>query len=165
MKTISKKILLLPLLFSIFSCDLDYKYNTYNDLSSSHIEIDDIYSYEKETAIFFYQDGCSHCEDIERDVCHFISNEENKSEKKFNDFKFVFFEPYESNKGQEQRRKFKAKSITDDEQNLITEMLNATINTISDTYFFGTPTLMVVENYKLKNYIFGDNEIVSFLNN
>lgn len=164
MRKIFKKILLIPIIFSLFSCGETYKYNSYSDLQNDHITIEEIYSFENKTAIYFYQNGCSHCEYIEKDVCKFISLEEEKETKKFDAFKFVFFSPSTSELGIQQRTQFKRKPQDYNQQNLIDAMMQTEITSVSNTYFFGTPTLMVIENYKLLNYVVGDENIVGFLN-
>ena len=149
MKQFFSSIIFLPCLFALISCegiknkevDLSERQSVvldYDDVSDYHINWCDIFKQElKEYLVYIYSKKCSHCRAIKEDVINYALKMKN-----------VFFVEFSSDV-----------VVSSD----ITKTIGA--SRIEDLSILGTPTLIVIKDYIVKENIAGETLVLSFINN
>ena len=122
---------------------------------------DEFYSKTEETyAIYLYGTGCHYCDYCKGSVLDYL-DDLREDKKKSLDNLYIF----EREKDTGFRFYFKEKPDTfwfnRDKELYIEKMIGAT--EISETYFFGTPSLYIIKNHKLSNVLVGDKDVGSYL--
>lgn len=153
------------LLFSLFSCGItsirgsDKNYSEYSDFYLS--SLDDFYSMEEDKYfIYLYSNSCSFCDDIKGNL--FDHLEENKNNLGIKGYIFNIFSNSNA-QGKENRAKFKEKESDYNQDELVKEMSNAKPSSISETYFFSTPSIYLIENHMFSNIFIGNRVCAIFL--
>lgn len=138
--------------------DLDYKDFEQFSLST----LDDLYSLKGTYCVELYYPTCSHCVSLKPYLFKYLDEYE-RGEKTT---KVYFFDVESSTtaNGKLNRAKFKLKSVNYNREELILDMKENKPSTLSETYFFGTPSLYVIENNSFKDLIVGDKTIASYFN-
>ena len=141
---------------------------TYDDYLNHYISLDDFYHDNEKYAIYVFGSYCNPCNSIKTNIFNYADSFYKGDKHSFDNFYFFEFQRSSSDVGKEQRAAFKNKGDeytgTDDEINkLINEMLKAKPTKVSDTYFILTPSIYVIENGILVDYLKGSNSIPNWL--
>ena len=146
-----KKIKFLFLIFLfIFSCNKNYEYEDFIDYQ---INVLDLYNMDGDYEVYFYQDNCSHCENIKNKIFNY-AYKLNKKE----DYKFYFCnvikksDTYYFKDGDKERNE------------LIDEMKNNSVSSLEETYFFGTPSLYIIKDNYQNQQVNEELEKYKFIN-
>ena len=137
------------------------QYSAYYDQFGITDLKNEFYSKPEETyAIYMYGTGCHYCEYCKGAVLDYLDDLKSEKDKKLDNM-YIF----EREKDTEFRFYFKEKPDTfwfnRDKELYIEKMIGAT--EITETYFFGTPSLYVIKNHKLSNVLVGDKDVGSYL--
>lgn len=162
-------IFLIPL-FLITSCSNTEEnkedtrdYSDYFDFSLT--SVDELYQKEEEKYfVEIYFPECKYCKAIKDTVFNYIDAYKNNDSLT----KLYIFDIQSSSTlgGKSNRDKFKTKpaSYSDaDKKLMIEEMVNNKPTTLEETYFFGTPSLYIVENGAFSELISGSTMISNYL--
>ncbi len=141
---------------------------TYNDYLDHYISIENFYHDNEKYAVYVFGAYCNPCNSIKTKVFDYADSFYKGEKHSFENFYFFEFQRSDSEVGKEQRTNFKDKGEnytgTDEEiTKLINEMLNAKPTKVSDTYFISTPSIYVIENGMLTDYIKGSKTIPNWL--
>ncbi len=121
---------------------------------SSHATGDDIFTKDGKNIYYFYQESCAHCNDAKPNLIEFKTKlEKSDSDVVFNVVDMAAVENKDLwYQGDDYTTDPNYKDNPDD------------IKTLSDLQIVGTPTMIYVEDGVVKNYMLGNPQIYSFLN-
>lgn len=163
------KTLLFPLIFLLSACN-SYP-GTYTDerpySEFARYDIQDIenfYSYEGKYYLYIYSDACMYCVNIKGNVFTYIEKYEN-GEKEHPLYMFNI-KAKSTEEGSKNRGKFKERPNEITEWHIEQyrrEMIETGASSLSETYFIGTPSLYVIENHKLVDFIIDSNDVAYYL--
>ena len=147
---------------------IDVSNKDYIDYESYYLtSLDEFYKLEDNSYfVYLYSDVCSHCDDIKKEIFTYL---ENMTLSSFSKSKLYIYNMHsiKTNEGMINRNQFK--QIEDSEgktqEQLINEMVINKPTSLKETYFFGTPSLYLIENNSFSNLKIGTREVVSSLNN
>jgi len=105
--------------------------------------------------VYFYFEECKYCKGIMSDIFNYLDKEEKTP------FYLFDIKRKSTPEGTAYRDSFKDK-LSDDRNAMIEEMKN-TSSSVQDTYFFGTPSLYIIENGILTDCLVGDDEVKNSL--
>ena len=137
------------------------QYNQYYDSFGINDLKEEFYSKEENTyGIYMYGIGCKYCDYCKGAVLDYLDSLKLNIDRKLDNL-YIFEREKEPNF----REYFKLKpddfSYNRDKDLYIQKMLGAT--SITETYFFGTPSLYIIKNHKLQDVLVGDNSVGSYL--
>lgn len=163
--TLLKKCTLFLCILVSTSCNDTKKYEDldYNDFEQfSLTTLDNFYSLEGTYCVELYYPSCQHCVSLKPYLFKYL-DEYDRGEKST---KVYFFNVESSTtaNGKLNRAKFKLKPADSNRDELVLEMKENKPTTLGETYFFGTPSLYVIENNSFKDLIIGDKTIASYFN-
>ncbi len=136
------------------------KYSDYNEFKLD--SLNNFYSHDGTYSIEIYYEGCPHCNNVKPYLFrHFeLFKQEQKTSRVF----IYDMKDGASPEGKINRSYFK--QILDESNYkidyYITEMIKNKTNTISETYYFGVPTLYVIENHTLKDVVYGEKSLINY---
>ena len=134
----------------------------YQDYSESDLDnLDNFYLKDGTYCIYLYSTTCPFCSGIKQDIFKYID----KSKLNPNLIKMFIFNIGSNSISQGTINREKFKYHEDDDairDSLIEEMLEGNVSSLSDTYFFGTPSLYFIRDKKLYDYKLG-KDVSSFL--
>ena len=107
--------------------------------------------------VYLMNDECKDCEEIKDDILSYYEN--NKEPIMY----FYNMKSFGTKEGMENRNKFQDKNEFSAIYN-INVMLETRPNTLKETYFYCTPSLYVVKNNRLDNFIDEGKDIIDFIN-
>ena len=124
--------------------------------------MDDFYSLNGKYCIEVYYPTCYYCINLKPHLFKYLDKLESGKASTM----VYFFDIGKSGPGigNTNRSRFKLKPSNYDRDELIKEMEENKPSTLSETYFFGTPSLYVIENNSFKDLIVGDKTIASYFN-
>lgn len=124
--------------------------------------LDEFYSLEGKYSVQLYYETCPSCKQVRPYLfrhLEFLKADMKKSKSYIFDMKS---KKDESGQGVLNRNKFKSIPANPDKEKLMDEMVNNKVNKVSDTYFFGVPSLYVIENNQLVDFYYGSDEIANY---
>lgn len=157
----------LALILSIFtvSCGVtslrtsDKSYSEYQEFYLDSLE--NFYSKEEdEYIVYLFSDQCRHCDNIKGNLFDHLDNIKNG---KIDTLTYIYnMRSNSTPEGQENRSMFKQKEENYDREELIEEMYDTTISSISETYFFATPSIYLVKNHMFSEYFYGSTNSANY---
>jgi len=167
MKKISKLFVLPLFALSLFSCSNssidDVETRDYSDYVEFNSKVEDLYNHEGRYAFYVYQINCSHCVNIKGKLFDYLDSFKAGNKTYFTNFYLCSLSPYSSEEGIKERESFKEKPNEYVSDDLIDEMIKAQPTSIAETFFFGTPSLYIIENKQFKTMRLGDTTIANYL--
>lgn len=159
-----QKILLLFISTFLISCSETNENDTrtYSDYEEFSIAtLDEFYTQKEDFyCVELYYETCQYCNQVKPYLFDYIDAFLNNAKTT----KVYFFNMYKSssNEGIINRSKFKTKPDSYNRDDIIAEMLESKPSTISDTYFISVPSVYVISNGSLSNYVIGSTEVINF---
>ncbi|MGP1413682.1 MAG: hypothetical protein ACTTID_00910 [Bacillales bacterium] len=177
---------LIPLLLSCYNKKID-ETRDYSDYLEYKVDLDSFFNYKKTYGIYIYQYGCRPCEETKGYVFDYLDKIKHNNDRKLESLYFVELHPFNSLEGKEQRNKFKQKPAEynsllqlAEEDNfkgknyvkyisfknqLIQENCKSNATKLEEIYFFGTPSLYIIENQKVIDFCNGRDSVKRYLIN
>ena len=142
---------------------IDISTKDYKDYEKFFLSsLDDFYSMDGKYSIQLYYESCPSCKKTKPYLfrhLEFLNADMKKSNVYIFDMKS---KSDESGQGIINRSKFKSAPSSSSRDKLIDEMINNGVDKTSDTYFFGVPSLYIIENNKLVDFKYGSDEIIDY---
>ena len=140
----------------------------YSDYLNHYISLENFYHTNERYAVYVFGAYCNPCTSIKTEVFNYVDSFYKGDKHSFDNFYLFEFQTSSSEEGKEQRAAFKNKGenytgTNEEIEKLINEMLKAKTTKVSDTYFISTPSIYVIENGVLADYIRGSNTIPNWL--
>lgn len=124
--------------------------------------IDEMYELKDvEYYVEYYFPECPHCQNIRSSIYNYMDKVKNGDE----NIPLYYFniENGSTSNGSINRSKFKIKPNSYNRDVLVSQMIREKVSKVSDTYFFGTPSLYVIKNGVLADFYIGEVDIPAFL--
>lgn|GEM_PF-3484221 len=141
----------------------------YSDYDSHVISLDDFYKQDGYYAVYIYRETCGDCAPIKGEVLDYLDAFDAGNKKTFASFNLVALSTYGTPTGTIERAKFKDKGDSFDSDDkaqvklLIAEMDRNMPSSLSETYFFGTPSLYIIKDNRYQSLLLGADEIPNYL--
>lgn len=124
--------------------------------------LDEFYSMDGKYSVQLYYETCPSCKKTRPYLfrhLEFLKADMKKSKVYIFDMKS---KSHESGEGVINRSKFKGAPEGSTKEELINEMIKDGVNKTSDTYYFGVPSLYVIDDHKLVDFYYGTDEITDY---
>lgn len=141
----------------------------YSDYDSHVIALDDFYKQDGYYAVYIYRETCGDCALIKGEVLDYLDAFDAGNKKTFASFNLVTMSKSDTTSGIIERAKFKNKGASFDSNDeaqiklLTTEMDRNKPSSLSETYFFGTPSLYIIKDNHYQSLLLGADEILKYL--
>ena len=162
MNFLKNKLLIIFSSLLCFSCGENHeieetrKYDDYAEFSFS--DVTTMYELEGDHYyIEFYSVTCPHCENLKTSLFNYLD----KYKEEEVETKVYIFDAHhsESDVGKSVRNNFKVKPENFVRENLIVEMKENSVSSISDTYWFSIPSLYEIKNGEFVSLTLGSSDI------
>ena len=157
----SKFLFLIIVLFSLCACSSTNETRSYDEYQNNHLlSLDEFFKDDlNHYFVEIYRFDCSYCENVKTSVFNYLDRQ-NNGENLTPLFLFNMDEGGQS----ANRNRFKSKPEHANNDSLIREMETNKPNTLSETYFLGTPIIYEIVDEKVDQVYLGANEVNGLLN-
>lgn len=154
-------LFLITTLFSLCACSSPNETRSYEEYQNNHLlSLDEFFKDDlNHYFVELYRFDCSYCENVKPSVFNYLDRK-NSGEDLIPLFLFNMDEGGQS----ANRNKFKSKPEHASNDSLIREMETNKPNSLSQTYFLGTPTIYEIVDNKVNQVYLGANEVNGLLN-